>query len=160
MLTVQGVGASMFSTAGWSVRRQLVTWSTPARHIRVPQNTARAAHHPSNPVQEQDVRIHTSISMMPGCPAADLVVLVSNNIGGSANSGTTGNWIKLQITVSRKHLCAPAACRSRCPHASGSAPSWHGTRRQVACLCVLRISVLLTIDWGKCDCRALGDPQM
>jgi hypothetical protein len=37
--------------------------------------------------------------LMPSYAAADLVVLVSNNVGGSANGGTTGNWVKLQITV-------------------------------------------------------------
>lgn len=30
---------------------------------------------------------------------ADLVVIVTNSVGGSANGGTTGNYVKLQITV-------------------------------------------------------------
>lgn len=90
-------------------------------------------------------RPHPYQHMMPGCPAADLVVLVSNNVGGSANSGTTGNWIKLQITVGRKHLSAPAGPGAHAHASSGKMHlHWHGTRRQVACLYVLRISVLLT----------------
>ena len=43
--------------------------------------------------------IFSSKSAVGHVAAADLIVLVSNNIGGSANGGTTGNWIKLQITV-------------------------------------------------------------
>jgi hypothetical protein len=95
LLHIQAVGASMCSSAVWSVCHQQVGWANHA--------SCTAQQHPEIAVISQYPNLPLGSQyrhdMMQCAAAADLIVLVSNNIGGSANSGTTGNWIKLQITV-------------------------------------------------------------